>query len=94
MSIITKQDPAIPNVTRSKDELINLLVNRVCVSEILFPMNPKIPLDMLKDAIDMKIVDNDRTVEDVPIMEGVVIFDKINQKIYPENKRVIASIYK
>jgi hypothetical protein len=59
---------------------------------ILFPKNlcmpPPIPIEAITTKIDMK----ESVAEDVPIIEGEVIFDKINQYTYPENIVAIASM--
>ena len=59
---------------------------------ILLPIKRCIPPDTPMDAMETKMVTTEITVDEVPIIAGLVIFEIMSQYIYPENSIVIDSI--
>lgn len=83
---------AIPIDTNRIDALTKTLASLSKFSAKLFPKNRWTPLGTPTTAIATTIAESEIIVEDVPMISGVVIFDKINQKKYPKNTPAIESI--
>lgn len=87
-------DPIIPTEVITSDDLIFPLISSIFFSAKLLTKYLWIPPGIPTSEIIENIVTKDIIDDEIPIMSGEVILDKISQKRKPDTKLFMASKYK